>query len=56
MNQALAQLAARAAIGRAADIVMPALERGDEITRLQCAALQLERITLGLPAPRRGDG
>lgn len=68
MKQALAQIAARAALGQAADIVLPALDRGEEITRdqaaalvqeaikLQCAALQLERIALGLPAPRRGDG
>ena len=68
MTSALAQIAARAAIERAAGLVLPALDRGDELTlaetkrlveeatKLHCAALQLERIALGLPAPRRGDG
>jgi hypothetical protein len=66
MKQALALLAAASAVDRSRKLVAPALETAQELTidqahalvaealKLQCAALEVERIALGIPAPLRG--
>jgi hypothetical protein len=66
MKQALALVAAASAVDRTRKLVGPALETAQELTidqahalvgealKLQCAALEVERIALGIPAPKRG--